>query len=104
MIYAPELDYLPLISRDIHPFFTSSNLLAQLKATVEGFGLCFLPCFMADANAQLNRILKDEISLKRSFYMITHSDIRNVARIQVVLDFIANEVRAARSLFMDLVH
>jgi hypothetical protein len=32
--------------------------------------------------------------------MITHSDIRNLARIQIVSDFIANEVRAAGKLFM----
>lgn len=100
MIYAPELDYLPLISREIKPSFTSSNLLAKLEATIQGFGLCVLPRFMAATNGQLNRLLKNDLSLKRSFYMITHSDIRNLARIQVVLDFIANEVSASRHVFM----
>ena len=99
MIYAPELDYLPLISREIRPSFTSSNLLAQFQATIQGFGLCVLPCFMADTDARLNRVLKNDLSLKRSFYMITHSDLRNLARIQVVMDFIANEARASRHIF-----
>jgi DNA-binding transcriptional LysR family regulator len=100
MIYAPELDYLPLISREIHPFLTSSNLLAQLQATIQGFGLCVLPCFMANEEARLKRVLPEDISLKRSFHVITHSDIRNLARIQVVLDFIVKEVHSERNLFM----
>jgi DNA-binding transcriptional LysR family regulator len=100
LIYAPELDYLPLVSRDINPFFASSNLLAQLQATVHGYGLCVLPCFMADSNPLLTRVLKEQFSLKRSFHMITHSDIRNLARIQITLDFIAQEVATAKSLFV----
>jgi DNA-binding transcriptional LysR family regulator len=100
LIYAPELDYLPLVSRDIHPFFASSNLLAQLQAAVHGYGLCVLPCFMADSNLQLTRVLKKKFSLKRSFHMITHSDIRSLARIQITLDFIAQEVASAKSLFV----
>ncbi len=99
MIYAPELDYLPLVSRDIHPFFTSSNLLVQFRATLQGYGLCILPCFMANADHRLERVLSQQISLRRSFYMITHSDIRNLARIRIALDFIAREVSAAKGVF-----
>lgn len=100
LIYAPELDYLPLVSRDIRPFFASSSLLVQLQATRRGYGLCVLPCFMADADARLTRVLKNHVSLKRSFHMMTHSDIRNLARIRVTLDFIAGEVTAAGGIFM----
>jgi DNA-binding transcriptional LysR family regulator len=100
LIYAPELDYLPLVSRDINPFFASSNLLAQLQAAVHGYGLCVLPCFMADSNPLLTRVLKKQFSLKRSFHMITHSDICNLARIQVTLNFIGQEVLSAKSSFV----
>lgn len=100
LIYAPQLDYLPMISKQIRPSFTSSSLLAQLQATIQGFGLCVLPCFMADEDARLKRVLKDEISLKRSFHLITHSNIRSLARIQLVQSFIAGEVQAARRCFV----
>jgi|SRR6516165_4178906 DNA-binding transcriptional LysR family regulator len=99
MIYTPELDYLPLVSREAQPFFTSSNLIVQLQATLQGYGLCVLPSFMADADERLERVLTRHVSLRRSFYMITHSDIRNLARIRVTLDFIAKEVAAAKSMF-----
>lgn len=99
MIYAPELDYLPLVSPDIRPFFASSNLFVQYQATIQGHGLCVLPCFMAKTAPGLKRILTLDISLQRSFYMITHSDIRNMARIRVAGDFIATEVAASKTLF-----
>jgi DNA-binding transcriptional LysR family regulator len=98
-IYAPELDYLPLVSRDIRPFFTSSNLIVQFQAVAQGYGLCVLPCFMANADTRLARVLKPQVSIKRSFYMIVHSDIRSLARIRVVTDFIAQEVHAAGEMF-----
>ena len=99
MIYLPELDNLPLISKDIHPYFTSSNLLVQLTAALHGFGLCILPCFIAEAEPRLQRILPKDVQLMRSFHMISHSDTRNLARIQVVAAFLVREVTAARSLF-----
>lgn len=99
MIYAPELDYLPLISRDLKPFLTSSNLLAQLSLTVQGYGLCVLPRFMAEEDARLERVLPRHVSLRRAFYLITHADMRNLARIQVISDFIANEVRSSLGIF-----
>lgn len=99
LIYTPELDYLPLVSRDIHPFFSSSSLFIQYQAVLQGHGLCVLPCFMAHAAPELERILTQEIALQRSFYMVTHSDIRNIARVRVTGDFIAREVAASKSLF-----
>lgn len=100
MIYAPELNYLPLILGEIQPFFASSNLLVQYQATLQGHGLCVLPGFMADANSELHRILPMEIALQRSFYMIIHSDIRNIARVRITGDFIAKEVGLAKDIFM----
>ena len=100
MIYAPELDYLPLISREIRPLLTSSNLLAQFSATVAGSGLCVLPCFLADTEPRLKRILGRAVALVRSFWLIMHTDMRDLARVRVAAEFIVDEVRAARGLFL----
>ena len=99
LIYAPELHYLPLVSRDIHPFFASSSLVVQYQATIQDHGLCILPCFMASTAPTLQRVLPQEIALQRAFYMITHSDIRNIARIRLTCDFIAKEVASSKNLF-----
>jgi DNA-binding transcriptional LysR family regulator len=100
MIYSPELDYLPLVSRDLRPAFTSSNLLVQFQAAVSGVGLCVLPCFMADADGRLRRVLTQSVSLLREFWLITHADMLDLARVRAASGFIAAEVAAARSLFL----
>jgi DNA-binding transcriptional LysR family regulator len=100
LIYAPELDYLRLVSRDVRPFLTSSNLVAQFRAAAAGFGVCVLPCFMAATEPCLARVLPGAVSLTRSFWLTVHADMRGLARIRITSDFIAREVREARSLFL----
>jgi DNA-binding transcriptional LysR family regulator len=100
LIFAPELDYLPLISRGIVPRIRSSNLIAQLQATAAGAGLCVLPCFLADTDERLVRVLPDKVRLTRTFWMIVHADMRDLARIRVTGEFIADEVRRAAHRFL----
>lgn len=100
LIFAPELDYIPSISRTIVPRIRSSNLIAQLQATAAGAGLCVLPCFLADGDDRLIRVLPDDIRLVRSFWMIVHTDMRDLARIRVTGDFIVEEVRRAVHRFL----
>ncbi len=100
LIFTPELDYVPAVSKAIVPRLRSSNLIAQWQAAAAGAGLCILPCFMADPDARLVRVLPDSVTLIRTFWMIVHSDLRDLARIQVTLDFIAGEVRRHAAHFL----
>lgn len=100
MTRAPELDYLPLLGEGITPCLTSSSLTAQMNAAVAGCGLCVLPCFMADAEPRLERVLAGSVALTRSFWLSIHADMRDLARIRVIADFIGREVRVARGLFL----
>lgn len=100
LIYAQELDYIPLIARDVDPSISSSNLMAQLAMTRADAGLCVLPCFMADGEPGLKRVLIDDVRLIRSFWLIVHADMRDLARIRYCSDFLADEVRASRASFM----
>ncbi|MFT0891871.1 LysR family transcriptional regulator [Pseudochelatococcus sp. G4_1912] len=99
MIFTPELDYLSSISRDITPRIKSSNLIAQYRAAAAGAGLCVLPCFLVADDPRLMRLL-NEVRLLRSFWLLVHSDMRDLARIRVTSDFIAEEARRARNLFL----
>jgi DNA-binding transcriptional LysR family regulator len=104
LIYTPELDYLREISKSIVPRIRSSNLIAQWQATAAGAGLCVLPCFIADSDPRLVRVLPDEVVFTRTFWMIVHSDMRDIARIQVTTDFIAEEIRRSRDRFLPSTH
>lgn len=105
LIYTPELDYVPLVAKDIRVRLKSSGLAAQLTATQAGAGICVLPCFMADGfrgeGAQaLVPILPDEVGLTRTFWLVTHTDMRDLARIRVAAEFIAGEVQRGRGVFL----
>lgn len=100
LIYAPELDYVPLIEKDLTPSITSSNLVAQYAMTLAGQGLCVLPCFMARQEPRLRRVLPGVVSLTRSFWLIVHSDLRDLARVRMTSDFIVDAVKAARQSFL----
>ncbi|MCB5943859.1 LysR family transcriptional regulator [Acidocella sp. KAb 2-4] len=100
MLFAPELDYVPAIGKGIEPKLRCSNLIAQHMAAAAGAGLCILPCFLADGDARLTRVLRQEIRLIRSFWMLVPSDIRELARIRVTCDFIADAVARAAPRFL----
>jgi DNA-binding transcriptional LysR family regulator len=99
LLYAPELDYISAVGA-IDPQIKSTNLIAQLKATVAGAGLCILPCFIARAEPQLVPVLPDGVSLTRSFWLIIHEDLRRLARISATADFIVEAVQKARAEFI----
>ena len=99
LLFTPELDYLPQVSPKISAKFRSANLIAQLNATIAGFGIAVLPHFMAKAHPELQPVLPDEIRIARTFWMLMHADSKDLARIRAVADYIHETVEGERALF-----
>ena len=99
LLFTPELDYLPQVSPKISARFRSANLIAQLNATLSGFGIAVLPHFMASDYPQLKAVLPDDISITRTFWMLMHADSKDLARIRAVADYISEIVQRERALF-----
>ncbi|MDA9430825.1 LysR family transcriptional regulator [Bradyrhizobium sp. CCBAU 51627] len=99
LLFTPELDYLPQVSPRISARFRSANLIAQLNATLSGFGIAVLPHFMASDYPQLVAVLPAEISITRTFWMLMHADSKDLARIRAVADYIGEIVERERALF-----
>ena len=100
LIFTPELDYLPLIEKDLKANFASTNLIAQLNATRAGAGICVLPHFITAGMSDLVPVLPADVRIVRTFWLITHADLAPMHRIRVTSDFIAEEVQKARALFL----
>ncbi|MGY4177765.1 DNA-binding transcriptional LysR family regulator [Bradyrhizobium sp. USDA 4518] len=100
LIYTPELDYLPEISKSITPQIRSSSLVAQWQATRAGAGLCVLPRFLAGHDDSLIQVLPNEAVFSRTLWMIVHSDMKDMERIQITCDFIVEEVKRSRDRFV----
>ena len=99
LLHFPELDFLQHVAPDASASVESSNLVAQLRATLGGAGLCVLPAFLAGEEAGLVRVLPDEVSLTRALWLIVHQDLAELARVKAVVRFIREEVDAASGLF-----
>jgi DNA-binding transcriptional LysR family regulator len=99
LLFTPELDYLPQVSPKISAKFRSANLIAQLNATIAGFGIAVLPHFMATAHPELQPVLPDEVRISRTFWLLMHADSKDLARIRAVADYIYETVEAERALF-----
>jgi DNA-binding transcriptional LysR family regulator len=93
-----ELNWLVYSSYGASAHFFSTNITAQLQATLAGEGICILPHFIAKHEPSLQSVLPS-ILITRSYWLVTHADTRALARIRVARDFIVREVKAMRDYF-----
>ena len=54
---------------------------------------------MATAHPELIPILPDEVSISLTFWLLTHADSKDLARIRAVADYISEIVERERALF-----
>ena len=100
LLYAPELDYMQAPDVEVVVRLQSSNLIAQLQATLAGAGLCVLPNFIAAGEPGLIQVLPEAVRLERSLWLVTHADLRRLARIRAVTSLIIEAVRRDRRKFL----
>jgi DNA-binding transcriptional LysR family regulator len=99
LLHFPELDFLHQVAPQGSISVESSNLVAQLRATLAGAGLCILPAFLAEAEPGLVRVLPEDMILTRSLWMIVHQDLAELARVKAAVRFLKHAVEKERGLF-----
>lgn len=95
-IYSDQSEF-ALVSR---AKFRSANLLPLLQAVKEGQAIAVLPSYVAYQDDALVPVLPAEINFRRSLYVLTHEDNKNLSRVRTVCDFIVSEVQKNRSTFL----
>jgi len=83
-IYSPELDYLGEIGARIEPSLRSTSINVQHRLVAAGAGIGVLPAFIGTRDTGLVPLLADEVRIARSFWLVTHGDMRRLARIEAV--------------------
>ena len=92
LIYAPELRYLDEIYPGLDPQLRSSSINAQHQLIATGSGIGVLPCFIGDLDAGLVAVLP-ETRIERSFWLATHKDTHQLARVRVCKQWILDTVQ-----------
>jgi DNA-binding transcriptional LysR family regulator len=100
LVFSPEMDYLNFIDTPILHTFEATNVITQIEAVASGIGIGVLPNFMASRFSHLQRVLPEEFSLNREYWLVAHPDTINIARIRIVVDFLVAEVKANQALFL----
>lgn len=93
MIFDKELDYLAEIGIKPPPL-TSNSVSVQLNFLRHGAGLGVVHDFALPAAPELTRVIPDQISLKRAFWLIRHADDGRVERLNRFASLLTAEVRA----------
>jgi DNA-binding transcriptional LysR family regulator len=77
----------------------ADTLVAAQALAREGVGIAALPCYLADPDSRLKRLSPPIEAMASSLWLLTHPDLKRVARIRAFLDFIAETLTAQRRVF-----
>ena len=93
MIFDKELDYLSEIGAG-PARLTSNSVSVQLNWLRHGAGVGIVHDFALAAAPELQRVLPDQISLTRAFWLIRHQDDARLDRLNRFADQLIREVRS----------
>lgn len=79
--------------------YRTNSLVNQLVAAKDGIGLALLPCYLADAERDLARVLGPIEDLSTELWLITHQDLRATARIRAFMDHVGDALARQKSVF-----
>lgn len=95
LLYAPELRYLDEVQPGLAPTLRSSSINAQHHLIAAGAGVGILPSFMGNADPSLVLVLPGH-RITRSFWLVTHKDTHQLARVRAGRDWILDVVQQHR--------
>ncbi len=88
----PENQWLIEHSSPTSPVLSSDSTNARLKATIAGVGISIQPHMFARTNPQLAPLLHDLSLPGHEMFLVCHKDLRRIARIRAVVNFIASSL------------
>ncbi|WP_343115696.1 LysR family transcriptional regulator [Ostreiculturibacter nitratireducens] len=72
---------------------------AVQNAAAAGMGVCFLPCYVGDADDRLVRVSDTFPHLDMEFWVLTHPDLRHTARVRAFMAHLYEELAVLADLF-----
>jgi len=91
LLYSPELNYLDEVETGIEARLRCSSINTQYRLLASGAGIGVLPCFIGNQDPTLCRVLP-EITITRSFWLVTHQDTRHLPRNALFVDWLSELV------------
>jgi DNA-binding transcriptional LysR family regulator len=92
LIFADQLNFMPELYTTAYSRLECSTAIGQLEAVRSGAGIGILHDYAAARDDQLRLALPD-IRFDRSYWIVTHEDLRGVARVRAGIDYLVELVR-----------
>lgn len=96
LVYAPELNYLDEFHTGLEAHIRSPSINAQARLIAEGAGIGVLPCFIGDMAGGLEAVCPAR-SILRTFWIVTHRDTQNLARVKAGKEWLLECVRTGHA-------
>ena len=90
LVTLPQLRFIDDLVKEPNFAFQSTSVIAHFNAALSGLGLALLHRFAADPEPSLVHLLPEKIDIRREFWLVVHEDLRHVARIEAVCDFLTD--------------
>ncbi|QIS15914.1 LysR family transcriptional regulator [Nocardia arthritidis] len=100
MLQVDDLDMARTFAPAMRESVTSTNVFVHVEATRAAAGLGLLPCFMADRHDDLVRVLRDEVSIRLSYWMVARPETLRRPEVAAVVDAIRARVREQRGMLL----
>lgn len=88
--YLKELDQ--YLGSELKPSFSSTSIISQYFAIKSGLGIGILPCFLADQDKNLVKLHSKDISINRSFWLVTHPESKRLSHVNTVWQYLKDLV------------
>ncbi|EQB31439.1 LysR family transcriptional regulator [Sphingobium ummariense] len=97
-IFSPELDYLDEVEAGLEASLRSTSINVQHRMIAEGAGIGVLPDFIARHDPRLVPVMPERVEITRSFWLVTHGDLKKLARIAAVGQWLQERIATLHTL------
>ncbi|WP_156434438.1 LysR family transcriptional regulator [Mycobacterium sp. IS-1590] len=100
MLQVDDLDAATSFAPAMRESVTSTNVFVHVEATRAAAGLGLLPCFMADRHADLLRVLRAEVSVRLTYWLVTRGETLRRPEVAAVVDAIRDRMREQHDVLL----
>ncbi|TWX67941.1 LysR family transcriptional regulator [Colwellia demingiae] len=92
LIFTDQLSYIKELDRylagELKANFSSTSIISQYFAIKSGLGIGILPCFLADQDKNLIKLHSQDITISRSFWLVTHPESKRLSHVNTVWQYL----------------
>ena len=89
----PSFDWVRHQYPKVRVVLSSNTLPALYDACAQGLGIAPLPCFLADPDQNLRRLMLPPKEMETELWLLTHPDLRRTARVRAFMDFLSDAIK-----------